>query len=71
MVEAVGIEPSLERPGSHDSVAILRKGADRETSLKRSESDSTAPHRTRVHELDSIDAVLAHARLAWGALRVI
>ena len=71
LVEAVGIEPSPEYLGLDDSVAIARKGTERKTSLKRSESGLTAPLRTRVPDADSIDAVLAHARRAWGAMRVI
>jgi hypothetical protein len=71
VVEAVGIEPSPEDLGLHDSGAIARKGADRKTSLKRSESGLTALLGTRVPGSDSIDAILAHARLAWGAMRVI
>jgi hypothetical protein len=71
LVEAVGIEPSPEDLGLHDSGAIARKGADRKTSLKRSESGLTALLGTRVPGSDSIDAILAHARLAWGAMRVI
>lgn len=70
-VEAVGIEPSPDHLGSDDSVAIARKGADRKTSRKRSESGLTAPLGTRVPDSDSIDAILAHARCAWGAMRVI
>jgi hypothetical protein len=68
---AVGLEPSPEDLGGRDSVAIARKGVDGKTSPKSSESDSTAPHRTRVPDSDSIDAILAHARLAWRTMRVI
>jgi hypothetical protein len=70
-VEAVGIEPSPEQLASDDSVAIARRGAERKTALKRSESGLTAPLGTRVPDSDSIDAILAYARLAWGAMRVI
>ena len=70
-MEAVGIEPSPEYLGMDDSVAIARKGADRKTSLERSESGSTTLLGTRVRDSDSIDAILAYARLAWGAMRVI
>lgn len=71
LVEAVGIEPSPERPGSRDSVAITRKGVDEETLLKPGECALADPLRTRVQNLDSLDAVLARTRLAWGMLRVI
>ena len=71
MVEAVGTEPSPERLDSHDSVPIVRKGIDRKTSLKRSESGFTAPLGTRVPDSGSIDPILAHARCAWGAMCVI
>jgi hypothetical protein len=67
----VGIEPSPEHLGLDDSVAIPRKGTDRKTSPKRSESGLTALLGTRVPDSHSIDAILAHARLAWGAMRVI
>jgi hypothetical protein len=70
-VEAVGIEPSLERPDSRDSTAIARKVVDRETSLNRGEFDLTALLGTHVPDSDSINAILAHALLAWGAMRVI
>jgi len=70
-VEAVGLEPSPEHLGLDDSVAIARKGVDGETSLKPNESDLTAPRGTSVPGLGSLDAVIAHARRAWGALRVI
>lgn len=70
-MEAVGIEPSPERPGSRDSVAITRKGVDEETLLKPGECALADPLRTRVQNLDSLDAVLARTRLAWGMLRVI
>jgi hypothetical protein len=61
----------MTRLGLDDSVAIARKGADRKTPLKRSESGLTTLPRTRVPDSGSIDAILAHARLAWGAMRVI
>ena len=67
----MGIEPSPEHLGLDDSVVIARKGTDRKTSLKRSESGLTALLGTRVPDSDSIDAILAHARLEWGAMRVI
>jgi len=67
----VGIEPSPEHLGLDDLVAIARKSADWKTSLKRSEYGLTALLGTRVPDSDSIDAILAHARLAWGAMRVI
>ncbi len=71
MAPAVGLEPSWEDPASRDWEAFARKGVDRETSLKPSESESLGPGGTRVPDSDSIDAILAHARLAWGAMRVI
>ena len=71
IVEAVGIEPSPEHLGLDDLVAIARKDVDRKTSLKPGESGLTAPLGTRVPDSDSIDAILAHARLARGAMRVI
>jgi hypothetical protein len=71
LVEAVGIEPSPEHLGLDDSTAIARKGADRKTSLKRSESGLTAPLGTRVPDFHRGDALLAQVRRAWGALRVV
>jgi hypothetical protein len=37
LAPAVGLEPSWDHPGSHDSVAITSKGVDEETVLKRGE----------------------------------
>ena len=71
LVEAVGIEPSSDRLVSHDSVAIAPQGLDGETPLEPSESELRGPPRTRVPNLHRFDELLAHARLVWGALRVI
>jgi len=71
LVEAVGIEPSSDRLVSHDSVAIAPEGLDGETPLEPSESGLRDPPGTRVPKLHHSDELLAHARLVWGALRVI
>jgi len=70
-VEAVGIEPSSVHRVSHDSVAITPKRPDVETSLKPSETELRDPLGTRVPNSDALDAMIVHARLAWGALRVV
>lgn len=66
----LGLEPSLEHPGSPDSLRIAWNGVDWDTSLKPSDSELRSARWTSVPDSDSIDAILAHARLAWGALRV-
>ena len=71
MVEAVGIEPSPEHLGSHDSVAITRRGVDSATSVELCESELLALLGTHVPSSESGDALLERARLGWGAMRVI
>jgi hypothetical protein len=61
----------LEPVRARDSAAIARKGTDWETLPKPSQSDLTALNRTRVPDSDSIGAILAHARVVWGTMRVI
>jgi hypothetical protein len=71
LAPAVGLEPSWEHAGSDDSVGITPKGVFGEASLNPSEYESWAAARTRVPDSGSIGAILVHARLAWGAMRVI
>jgi hypothetical protein len=71
VVEAVGIEPSSERPVSHDSIAITQERLDAGTPLERSESELRDQLGTRVPNFESIDDLSAHVRRAWGALRVV
>lgn len=71
VVEAVGIEPSSERPVSHDSVAIRQERLDAGTPLERSESGLRDPLGTRVPNSRHEDALLVPVRRAWGALRVV
>jgi hypothetical protein len=67
----MGLEPSLEHPVSHDSIAITRKGVDGETLLKPSESELPARGGTRVPDFLGENEPLARLRRAWGALRVV
>jgi energy-coupling factor transporter ATP-binding protein EcfA2 len=50
---------------------IIQLDADTIAWLKRRESGLTALLGTRVPDSGSMDATLARARLAWGAMRVI
>ena len=71
VVEAVGIEPSSERPVSHDSIAITQERLDAGTPLERSESGLRDPLGTRVPNSRRADALLVPVRRAWGVLRVV
>ena len=67
----MGIEPSSERPVSHDSVAITQERLDAGTPLERSESELPDQLGTRVPNFESIDELSERVRRVWGALRVV
>jgi len=71
IVEAVGIEPSSDHRGSHDSIAITRKGLDAGTLRNPSESELADQLGTRVPSVHRPDEWLADVRRAWGVLRVV